>query len=89
MNKSRKKSFNQTKMKFGWGSLGPPNRLGGPWGPQIYKKYAFLIKKITNNIKKIESKNSEKKLKIFENAQKVNFSGHCQGGYLKNFFKKF
>ena len=28
---------------IGWGSPGPPNQLGGPWGPQIYKKYKYLM----------------------------------------------
>ena len=30
----------------------PPNRLGGPWGPQMHKKYELLLKN-TKNIKQI------------------------------------
>ena len=40
-------------------------------------RVANTLKYQTNREK---SKNSEKKREKFENAQKVNFSGHCQGG---------
>ena len=44
------------------------------------EKIPFNIEKIAKN-RKIPKKNP----KNFENAQKVKFSGHCQGGNLKNF----
>ena len=54
-----------------WGSPGPPNWLGGPRGPQIYKKYSFLITNTqyykTNREK---SKNSKKTTRIFSKMRK-------------------
>ena len=48
------------------------------------EKMGFNIEKIAKN-RKIPKKIPKK----FENAQKVNFSGHWQGGNLKNSIKKF
>ena len=71
------------------GVPGAPQSIGGPLGPPNIQKISIINEKIPFNIEKIAKNRTipKKSPKKFENAQKVNFSGHCQGGNLKNFLK--
>ena len=61
------------------------------WGPRapknakIQKNVYFYIEYQKNREKSKNQNKKKKDPKKIENAQKVNFSGHCQGGNLKIF----
>ena len=63
------------------GPRGPPIDWGGPGAPK-YTKVSIFNEKIPNNIEQIakNQKNPKKNSNKIENAQKVKFFGHCQGG---------
>ena len=71
------------------GGPGPPQSIGGPLGPPNIQKILIFNEKIPFNIQKIAKNRTIQQIitKKFKNAQKVNFSGHWQGGSLKDFFK--
>ena len=69
------------------GVPGPPQLIGGPLGPPNIQKISIFNEKIAFNIEKIAKnrKNPKTSPKKFENAQKVEFFDHAQGGNLKIF----